>query len=1056
MAANSNATNNNNNATSATTINQKPVAGSAAAVRSASSCSSGAQLRAHSRCALRLKHIAMLASGALLVALAARLAAAQNLTTAPQDEATTIAPVSAPETAATSKLRPVNFTLVDELFEASLPEDEVVRRWRFMDTQLQDGMKAILKMIFPQIVAISQDAKVSGDCSGGILKWILNLRNLRSWAIKMLDATGKPSAGVFEGSLTMFGNYRQCLAVRAPDEDEIEITEQFEEYFRGQFCMLHLKPWMPPKRAFYHLNASIESLARPPGSFKYYEKSLYDELAEIAIAFNFVDIRMDLCVPSTCTLADIQRVAELLSKKLEMRAKVMRCDIAPRDQRALAYRLDAQALGWLALPIALLAITALAGACLSLVRLRDARRRSSVKISTKSSLSLSSTASSASLAARAPSCFRRLLECMAPFCMTPKSAAVGAVACAPIYGVRNLLVLWFIVVQMTVELKYQYLRESLNLRHMVLSQWPMQFIVNSTWLFESLIILTAFTFAYASYGGRSAQLVARALDKYARLVPVVVTLIAITIITPLVQVDSPVWRQYVEQPAQVCRATGPINLLFLQNFISYDKICLPHTWLLCVELQLIALSLPLLLAFKRRSLPQSQQHQQQQQQRSYSPHKRQDLALPAYEAHKPQDQSSPLVAALNRVLFTRAGLIASSLACAGFASNFALVYAHKLPASWFYTFPDQAQKSLYFGLYLSKTWTHLGAFVVAMLGGLVCRAALDETKRQQQQQQHQLKASHNEQQQQDSPAMSSSRTTPSTPRLNASNSASTIMAADMASQHTSDSGVGEPPVHVMTRKATDVVVADNDDAEAGRATDTGEQGANAQPGWARAACYLAAAACMAAVIFSTYTWSTGEPAPSRLVAAAYDAGARFVWSISLVTIACLLCTEHSAAAPKTLSNKSRPSALCNFLAHPINVQLGKLSVLVYLLSPYVNTIVLAVEEQALFPSLYMIFHVILGNIVITYTLAYLIANVIEQPLRRLLGEFVLGFVEHNHERDDKDDAQYNDDQDDELDEEEEHNFDYDVELNHSIAQHHAATISAPNSACTTPSVSMHR
>lgn len=85
---------------------------------------------------------------------------------------------------AQQKLKPVNFTLVDEIFAATLSEAEVVKRWKFMDSQLQDGMKAILKMLFPQIVAISQDAKVSGDCSGGILKWILSLRNLRSWAVK--------------------------------------------------------------------------------------------------------------------------------------------------------------------------------------------------------------------------------------------------------------------------------------------------------------------------------------------------------------------------------------------------------------------------------------------------------------------------------------------------------------------------------------------------------------------------------------------------------------------------------------------------------------------------------------------------------------------------------------------------------------------------------------------------------------------------------------------------------------------------------------------------------
>lgn len=82
------------------------------------------------------------------------------------------------------KLKDVNFTQVDEIFYSSLNDTEAIKKWKQMDAQLQEGIKSILKMIFPQIVAISQDAKVSGDCSGGILKWILSLRNLRSWAIR--------------------------------------------------------------------------------------------------------------------------------------------------------------------------------------------------------------------------------------------------------------------------------------------------------------------------------------------------------------------------------------------------------------------------------------------------------------------------------------------------------------------------------------------------------------------------------------------------------------------------------------------------------------------------------------------------------------------------------------------------------------------------------------------------------------------------------------------------------------------------------------------------------
>lgn len=82
------------------------------------------------------------------------------------------------------KPKNVNFTQVDEQFNAVLGHEELLSKWRLMDNQMQEGVRSILKMIFPQIVAISQDAKVSGECSGGILKWILNLRNLRSWAIK--------------------------------------------------------------------------------------------------------------------------------------------------------------------------------------------------------------------------------------------------------------------------------------------------------------------------------------------------------------------------------------------------------------------------------------------------------------------------------------------------------------------------------------------------------------------------------------------------------------------------------------------------------------------------------------------------------------------------------------------------------------------------------------------------------------------------------------------------------------------------------------------------------
>lgn len=501
-----------------------------------------------------------------------------------------------------NKLKPVNFRLVDEVFEAVLSEAEVVRRWKFMDSQLQDGMKSILKMIFPQIVSISQDAKVSGDCSGGILKWILSLRNLRSWAIKMLDATGKPTSGIFQGSLTMFGNYRQCLSIRAPDEDEIEITDQFEEYFRGQFCVIHLKPWMPIKKPFYHLNSTIEPLLRK--NYKYYEKTLYDELAEIAVAFNFIDIRMDLCVPSTCTIADIQRVAELLSKKLEMRAKVMRCDIASRETN-IFNQFDRIMYLWLIVPALLITLSFLATILIAL--------KSSLKENSREDPSSQTETNQFKTNRVYKNKFVSILyslsirEAIRDRLTDPANSAASfndedvdmehvhshidsdstnynqsmsnqrlpmhlLYKPLPLYGLRNIFIFWFIIVQMTMELKYQYLRESLTLRNMIVSYWPFQIIVNSTLLFQSIIVITAFTYSYTCLESSLKELIIYIFGKYVRLVFSIITIIALTIITPIIAIESPVWHNFVEEQAKICKSTGYINLFFLQNFIPYEKI----------------------------------------------------------------------------------------------------------------------------------------------------------------------------------------------------------------------------------------------------------------------------------------------------------------------------------------------------------------------------------------------------------------------------------------------------------------------------------------------------
>ncbi|CAG2159129.1 unnamed protein product [Oppiella nova] len=142
----------------------------------------------------------------------------------------------------------------------------------------------------------------------------------------MLDATGKPPSGIFEGVVTMFGNFEECLKVRVADDDDSELDdegrEQFKEFFRGQFCVAEFKPWLPKKPAFYGMSSKIKGLLRES------DDTVYNDFADLALFFHFITFRMDFCVPSTCTREDIQRVSTLIAKNLEFKARVLRCETA--------------------------------------------------------------------------------------------------------------------------------------------------------------------------------------------------------------------------------------------------------------------------------------------------------------------------------------------------------------------------------------------------------------------------------------------------------------------------------------------------------------------------------------------------------------------------------------------------------------------------------------------------------------------------------------------------------------------------------------------------------
>ncbi|KAH9361401.1 hypothetical protein HPB48_003925 [Haemaphysalis longicornis] len=65
-------------------------------------------------------------------------------------------------------------------------------------------------------------------------------------SLAVLDSSGKIPDGILEGSLVAMGSYNECVDIVAQDEG------QENEYFRGQYCALDVKPFLPPKPRKYN------------------------------------------------------------------------------------------------------------------------------------------------------------------------------------------------------------------------------------------------------------------------------------------------------------------------------------------------------------------------------------------------------------------------------------------------------------------------------------------------------------------------------------------------------------------------------------------------------------------------------------------------------------------------------------------------------------------------------------------------------------------------------------------------------------------------------------
>ena len=125
-----------------------------------------------------------------------------------------------------NKSSKIDWNEVEKHWDATTTEEEVAKKFLDMENGAKDGVRSLLRSLFPRIVAMSSDAKVSGNCSAGILKWIISLRHLKGWAIRSkcfifictpsLLHLARSFLTLFLSSLSLFSSLLlHCACVRA-------------------------------------------------------------------------------------------------------------------------------------------------------------------------------------------------------------------------------------------------------------------------------------------------------------------------------------------------------------------------------------------------------------------------------------------------------------------------------------------------------------------------------------------------------------------------------------------------------------------------------------------------------------------------------------------------------------------------------------------------------------------------------------------------------------------------------------------------------------------------
>ncbi|XP_035206552.1 nose resistant to fluoxetine protein 6-like, partial [Stegodyphus dumicola] len=440
-------------------------------------------------------------------------------------------------------------------FSQQLTDAEVLEKWNKIDKEINRLLQSAVKSIMPYVAG--SEIQLSSKCMNDGLRVLLGLRKAQPWALRFLDSSGKIMSGILTGTISDFGSYEECVdTVLKDNKDEIII--------KGQYCNIHLRPPMPTADP----NVKIGDI--PPLLKNISEKSpLMKEIAKYSSSFNFMSLRLGICVPSGCETEDVGKILKYLGDMINFDTYVSRCEV----KEELKFSKE---------EIVSFTIVSIFAALMIVGTLTDI-------YSTKMNVTFNNKAGRLLLVFSLPRNVKKLLK-------TQNSS--GPFSC--LHGIRFITTLWIVFSHSYYVLNY-YALTGLLKTMTIGKDIAFQIVMNGTFAVETFVCIGGLLVSYhiVSQNRRSINIPYYILHRIWRVLPMV----AITIICFFMTFHlsyGPIWRESFISYAGDCENNWWSNLIFINNFYRTEDSCLPHTWYIASDMQMYIAALIIYLPLLKR------------------------------------------------------------------------------------------------------------------------------------------------------------------------------------------------------------------------------------------------------------------------------------------------------------------------------------------------------------------------------------------------------------------------------------------------------------------------